>query len=554
MICSKTFKDFYLNLFETIYTPSLFVARLFEEFDPVARELKIGKLRVDVDIEGSVYSEKGLVIHKDMYVSDAGFEEEPISTDFSTKVNEQVAITVYPVKNCIWTKDEIEDIKFMNAEVFVLVSRSRLFEMVINAEETDVLTGSKNPTALKRVGGQLMAQGKLTEYNGIFINLRDFKTVNAKYGSKIGDEAIIFFTKVMRDYIGERNYFFRMGGDNFFILSRKEKVNDILDFASRIVYTMNLDGQKKELKIRYRAGVGEGTKDSIYVDLLNKAANNLAIAKKKKKDVVYGSQKQADNQGKFGAPVATNPFANDYVVCYQPIVELETNSICAAEAIVVKKEGLHAKVTPNLIVHPGQVVKEIEFFVFEQVCHTIKIWIERGVEPVPVAVKFSKIHLADINFENRLCSIVAANRIAAKYIEIRLIEDNENKFLERSYAFMERMHKKGFRISVSDVGTIYSSLAFSKTKVIDTLRLRKQIVELIKENDVLKNDEIVIKSVVAMSKELGIQVIGEEVEKQSQVRYLNKTACTMAFGEIFEPPLILENFTLRLIKKQTYIY
>ena len=196
------------------------------------------------------------------------------------------------------------------------------------------------------------------------------------------------------------------------------------------------------------------------------------------------------------------------------------------------------------------IIKTLDFYVLERVCETIKLWMDRGIEPVRISVNFSRNHLKDEDLSERIFSLIDQYGVNPNYLEIELTEMSGYDNYESLMRFIKDMKERGVHISIDDFGTGYSSLNLLIDLEIDTIKLdRSYSVRLDKETQKTK---VLIQNIVNMVHELGYSVIAEGVEKEEQAEFLREVGCSMVQGYLYDKPLPLDEFEKRLLGQVKY--
>jgi len=235
----------------------------------------------------------------------------------------------------------------------------------------------------------------------------------------------------------------------------------------------------------------------------------------------------------------------EFQVYLQPKYTLEDKNIGGAEALVRwKHEG--SMIYPNKFIplfEKNGFIIHLDMYVFEQVCYTIKRWLDNGIKPIPISVNVSRVHLNNPNFIDKFKKIVEKYQVPASLIELELTENTVLDNVDMLINIMNKLKTIGFKLSMDDFGSGYSSLNLLKEIPIDVLKIDKEFFN----SKEVERTEIVINNVIKMARELNILVVAEGVEKEEQVETLTHMKCNMAQGFFFAKPMPIEEFE-KLIK------
>ena len=244
---------------------------------------------------------------------------------------------------------------------------------------------------------------------------------------------------------------------------------------------------------------------------------------------------------------------NEFKVYYQPKVDLLTKELCGCEAL--SRWYAQRLITPAEfipILESDGTIKNLDFYVLETVCKNLRDWLDKGIEPVLISTNFSKLHLADENFENHILSLLDKYSIPPKYLELELTELSDYQYFDRLVRFVNTMKEAGLKISIDDFGTGYSSMSLIRNLNPDVIKLDKSLIDnvAIKDDKKAKTDQIISRSIIEMAHELGITVIAEGVETKAQAEFLKASGCLMAQGFLFDRALEHDEFEKRLISRK----
>ena len=249
---------------------------------------------------------------------------------------------------------------------------------------------------------------------------------------------------------------------------------------------------------------------------------------------------------------------NEFVVYYQPKIDLRDGSLCGSEALVRWKKD-------NTIVPPTEFIPVLEregticvmdFYVLECVCSQIRSWLQQGIEPVRVSANFSKIHLHNKKLAEDIIAVLKKYDVDSKYIEVEITETCGYEDFDALYDFVKSMKNYGIHTSIDDFGTGYSSLNLLSDLDVDIIKLDKSFIQTSDYPSVHKSDkkhkstEIVIKTIINMAHELGMQIICEGVETDEQARFLKELNCDMVQGYLYARPLPVEEYENILLKNK----
>ena len=427
-------------------------------------------------------------------------------------------------------------------------------ERNIRLLSTDTITGIPNENAYIMFLQKLVDYGRASEYVVANLNIKNFTLVNERFGSEKGDEVIRFFSKKLNELADKDEIVSRVGGNNYFAAFKKEGFAEKLEKCNSItVQIENLD-EIIEYPIQIRAGIYYiQEQDTVVSEINNKVAIAFGYAKRvESKDFVYFDEnirKELYQEMLIRKMLPKALENNEFVVFYQPKVSLETYKLSGAEALVRWKQN--GEIVPPIkfipICEKNGFVKQIDFYVLEQICRKIRTWLDEGLEIVKISSNFSKHHFEEKNIADKICGIVDKWNVPHEYIEV---EFTETAYIDRQDILsdtIEKLKSYGFSSSMDDFGSGYSSLSLLQALNFDVLKLDKSLLGR-GVNDLRTNK--IIANIIAMTKDLNMEIIAEGVETRQELEMLHRLNCNVVQGYIFDKPLPEEEFYKRLLNKE----
>ncbi|HDZ58404.1 MAG TPA: EAL domain-containing protein [Pseudomonas xinjiangensis] len=231
------------------------------------------------------------------------------------------------------------------------------------------------------------------------------------------------------------------------------------------------------------------------------------------------------------------------VVYYQPKLHLRTDQISSAEALVRWQHPERGLIMPGEFIDMAEetgMIVELGEMVLKLACAQASIWHHEGPTAVCVSVNLSVQQLRQHNFAARVAEILEKTRLPAKSLELEL---TESMLLEHSDIVAENIAvllKMGIKLAVDDFGTGYSSLAYLKRFPLHTLKIDRAFVS---ELDDGGQDAAIVRAIIAMAHSLGLNVVAEGVEHDSQLQFLRNCECDEVQGYLISRPISAPDFT-----------
>lgn len=233
---------------------------------------------------------------------------------------------------------------------------------------------------------------------------------------------------------------------------------------------------------------------------------------------------------------------SEFVPFYQPIVDVYTRRIVAAEALTRWQKADGTMISPlefiPLLEKHGTIVS-LDYYIFEKVCAQMQVWKDTPLRDMCVSVNMSRQHFYQPDFIERLTRTTAKYGIPNDHIHIEITESiyvGDDQLINR---IMLELREHGFQISMDDFGTGYSSMSMLQKMPIDILKIDKQFLDSSLSSD---NGIIVLEGIVSIAKQLGLKTICEGVDSNKQINWLKTVGCDMIQGFYYSEPLPYTDF------------
>lgn len=522
----------------------------------VQEELHLGKAAMVMEVLPTTYQPRGRTICHDFFNNKAGYSSEALQENYATGDKATLKLFFHPEIGYVWNEDEKRAVRTLAQIIYILMRRARLKDLVERATMTDSMTMVSNILGMKRMIEKVVEKNNLPAYNCAFLNIKNFRYYNQKVGSGQGDQLLRVYASKINDFLLPDEVIARMGGDNFIVFVKKERVGAFFELMKSINVDVWVDNKPISLTVETRIGMHDIVPGNSVDEALNCATIAMSYARKQNANNVVWFEKKMRERDLHAQNVSVNfPKAlqnNELIVYYQPKVLLKDSSLCGCEALV-------RWVRDGVIVPPMEFIPALEkegticdldMYVFETVCRDIRRWLDYGMNPVRVSVNFSKLHFKDVYFADRILDIIHRQGIPPNYIEIELTEASGFENFENYVGFSKIMRENGIMVSIDDFGTGYSSLNILKRMNVDVIKLDKSFIDTIQNKDV--QNEVFIKNIVHMINELGMNVVAEGVETDTQVEFLKEISCDVVQGYYYDRPMPRERYEERLLEKRIY--
>jgi EAL domain-containing protein (putative c-di-GMP-specific phosphodiesterase class I) len=235
---------------------------------------------------------------------------------------------------------------------------------------------------------------------------------------------------------------------------------------------------------------------------------------------------------------------NHLVLHYQPKVDLNTSELVGAEALVRWQHPQHGLMGPDRFVPLAEqtaMTRGLSQWVLKTAMHQVQVWAARGSH-VPVAVNLSMRDLQDPQLPDKVAALLVELGVPDTHLSIEITESTLMAEPERAMEVLRRLRAMGVRVAIDDFGTGYSSLAYLRRLPVHELKVDRSFVRELNRNP---SDRAIVRSIVDLAHNLGLQVVAEGVEDERTWRLLESFGCDFAQGFLMSRPLPADQFESR---------
>ncbi len=516
---------------------------------PFAEALGIARLEIRIDFAPNVYdlSGRGEVLSTD-YFDDA--DGVPFVLTFPDLYMTTGTASIHPRAGVVWDDEAKRTITTVAKFLALQFSRMNMVNRIERLSYIDLFTGLANTQGVTHYGARIEKNYSLADYAGCFINLKNLRYINQQPNRTTGDAVIRQYALRLYGFMDHRNELVaRLGGDNFFVLLRRERLERFLNLISALGIILNNGGERTRLTIEAWVGVYLANENDPVGVILTNAAFANEQAKHDRIPVVYFDPTAKEHMLHTRQIAHTLPDAmrtQELLAFYQPKVNSHTGDLCGGEALVrwFRDEQV---VPPSEFVPAAEasgLITTLDLYMLDAVCADLRSWLDAGVEPVCISVNYSQHDFRKRSLIEDTIAIVDKYQIDGKYLEIEITETSFYENFQALDDFIRAMHARGIRVALDDFGTGYSSLNMLKTLDLDTIKLDKSFFDEYSKKD--ESDRAVLRSVADMIVRLNKTAVSEGIETADQIKAARALGCDVVQGYFFDKPLSYAEFSDRL--------
>lgn len=402
---------------------------------------------------------------------------------------------------------------------------------------------------------QRAQRSKDYEFALLFMDLDRFKIVNDSLGHLIGDQLLKLIARRLEKVIRVSDTFSRISGDEFvFLLDPTKSQQDAILVADRIHSAFQKPFKVEGKEIFTSASVGIVFYNSSYEnpnDLMRDADNAMYRAKEKgnsqweifRDDMYASSVEQYQTEILFRKAVDQKQFT----VQFQPIMDLNTGSITAVEALVrwEKEKGLLLDTKDFLaLAEETGLIHDIDQWVLERICMFHASLRLKKKSHIRICANLSLIELKNPNLIPWLKLNLDKYKITPGHIDLEFKESALFGEVHEELPVLDQLKRLGVGISLDDYGSGSAHFSFLKSFPLSRLKLHQSLIQGIEKNP---QDAAIIKAIISMAHNLGQRVVAVGVETEKQLDMLKGFQCNEAQGYAFHKPMDFKEL-IKLLK------
>jgi diguanylate cyclase (GGDEF)-like protein/PAS domain S-box-containing protein len=433
----------------------------------------------------------------------------------------------------------------------VSMARAMVLEMSHLAQH-DVLTDLPNRLLLNDRITQAISLARRNQHQVgvLFVDLDGFKRINDSSGHGVGDKLLQSVAARLASCVRKSDTVSRMGGDEFVILlSEITHGADASISAAKIITELKRVHEIDDLHLFVSASIGISTypENGENAEMLVKHADTAMYHAKEngrdgyqffRNEMNVESVERQSLEGQLRYALERDEF----VLHYQPKVNLNTGAITSVEALVRWQHPSRGLLLPGEFLGIAEVnglIVGIGQWVLREACRQTRAWLDAGLPAVPVAVNISSVEFRNEHFFEGVRVALKKNHLDPKFLELELTETVLMRHAESTASALDQLKGIGVRLAVDDFGTGHSSLSYLTRFPIDTLKLDQSFVR-----DVFAcgGDAIVVCAVIGMGNSLKHRVVAEGVETFAQMEFLQTHGCEEGQGYYFSRPVPASEF------------
>ncbi|MCY7275880.1 MAG: EAL domain-containing protein, partial [Phormidesmis sp. CAN_BIN44] len=426
------------------------------------------------------------------------------------------------------------------------IANSQLSEMAFN----DLLTQLPNRALLvARLEEALSQQQANTEnkFPVLYLDCDRFKIINDSLGHQAGDELLVAISRRLKSILRQEDLVARLGGDEFVVLlSNLAEPHTATQVAERILNSFVLPIRLRERDIFVSFSIGIVLEHSTYgntEELLRDADTAMYQAKALGKDqyqIFEPSMYQTVcHQLQLETDLRKAIQHNEFVLHYQPIVELDTGKIVGAEALIRWHHPTQGLISPDQFIpiaeETGFILK-LGRWALKEACYQLCYWQKQQVVNASffVSVNVSAYQFAQPDFVKQIDEILVETQIDPQCLKLEITETVIIQNFTSAADVIRSLHERSIQLSIDDFGTGYSSLSYLHSFPVENLKIDRSFIQRLHQE---KSNLGLLTAIVQIAKATEMNLTAEGIETSEQLTQLKLLGCQFGQGYLFSRPM-----------------
>lgn len=428
-----------------------------------------------------------------------------------------------------------------------LLTENRLMHLAMY----DDMTGAYNESHFRTLLDEACSGKKSIAL--VAFNIRGFKYINDMFSTKRADEMLCEIKVILDAEMREGEFFCRQTADLFYLALQEQDDQTLLCRLSGLFGAIGnkaaqmLDGQPLSI---YCGAVFLSHSPTPYSSSanMNFLMAALAFAKQSNCQPAYIYDESLHRKEQLHYYIETHMQSaleqEEYQLYLQPKMNLQTGCVDGAEALVRWQTKDRGMIFPDQFIpyfEENGFCGRLDIYMVEQACKKLRTWMDAGIQPIVISVNQSKSLFIKEDYVEKLLEITDKYQVSPKYIILEILEGLAFENIDTLNRTIRRLNDVGFRVSMDDFGSGYSSLNTLGKLQINELKLDRLFLKDV-VNDQNGSQRNVLASIFELAKKLGIQTVAEGVETQESEDMVRAMACDYGQGYYYSKPIPAEEF------------
>jgi len=379
----------------------------------------------------------------------------------------------------------------------------------------------------------------------LFLDLDRFKIINDSLGHVVGDKLLVSIAERLRSSIRPGDVVARLGGDEFTILlNRTGDIKEVAAVAERLQAEISAPFKIDNYEVFTTASIGVIISDDLpreADDFLRDADTAMYRAKEagKARYEIFDREMHAHNLNvlQLETDLRHAVERSEFDVFYQPIVDLDSGRVCEFEALIRWRHPIHGLISPDTFIQVAEetgMIIPIGQWILEMACRHTARWEQRTSVRLSISVNLSAKQLVHPHLCSQIRAVLEETGLDPRQLKLEVTESTVMENSDRSLSVLSELSELGVSLSTDDFGTGYSSLSYLHRFPFSRLKIDRSFINKMDQDE---KSAAIVKTVLLLGENLGIEVVAEGIENSFQLEVLRRLGCTLGQGYLFSEPV-----------------
>jgi len=385
----------------------------------------------------------------------------------------------------------------------------------------------------------------------LFISIDDFKSVNDKHGHEGGDKLLKQVAKRLSGELRSGDTLARITGVEFLIILESLTPEDNISAMAKKIQAKLVKCYRismQEVYISSNVGISIYPNDGEYSkELIKNADTAMCFAKEQGRNSLAFFSKELQAQVKTKNKIAEQLLVamekQEFTLHYQPIISTQSNEIIAVEALLRWHNEQLGDLAPDKFIPIAEeigIITKIGDWVLTQACRQNKLWQQQGYPGIVISINLSVMQLGITDYASTVATALDDCQLEPQYLELEFTESTLMKDVKQSIVQLGYLNVLGVSLAIDDFGTGYSSIKYLSKFKLNRLKIDSSFIKNLPESAV---DVMATRAIIALARQLKLQVTAEGVETAEQHEFIQTYTIEAMQGYHFSRPVNAEAFT-----------
>lgn len=410
----------------------------------------------------------------------------------------------------------------------------------------DTLTQLPNRSYLNDFVKVILAEHRLhrQQIAVVYIDLDRFKSINDAFGHPVGDQLLVQFANRISEQLAERQTLLRISGDEFLLIAEHATVEQAEQLAQKILSAIQqgflIAG--RSINITASIGIAMYPEHGENLQELLMHADIAMLASKEQGRNTYSvfsyniDQYEERHQSKLINDLFKAIDEDQFVLFYQPKFN-KYRKICGVEALIRWQHPKLGLLGPNMFIPLAEktgLITPLGYWVMEQACKQIQIWEQQAKGFYPISINLSAVQVEHKLLIPTLQDYLQKYQINTDHLIIEITESTAMHHIDSSIEIFQKIRNLGVKLSIDDFGTGHSSFLYLKDLPVNELKIDRAFIKDLHHGS---KDELILASLIQLTRNLGLTITAEGIETEEQLEILNRLGCQQFQGFLLGKPL-----------------